>query len=76
MNVKNNFFTKKTPEKIIMNYCNVVRQGVTNRWKLFNLDLSKMEFFEVIGGLLGRQGNLAIQFAKSPLIWNGNPPTK
>lgn len=70
MNVKNNFFTKKTPEKIIRNYCNIVKQGVTNRWKLFNLDLSKTEFFEVIGGLLARQGNLAIQFAQNPLIWN------
>lgn len=41
-----------------------------NRWKLFNLDLSCIEFFEVVGGLLTRQANLTIQFAKNPDIWN------
>lgn len=65
-----NLLLKKTPEKVIMNYCNVVKQGITTRWKLFDLDLSRTEFFEVIGGLLARQANLTIQFAKSPSIWN------
>lgn len=65
-----NLRKKNTPEKTITNYCNVVNQGVSNRWKLFNLDLFKTEFFEVIGGMLARQANLTTQFAKSPSIWN------
>jgi hypothetical protein len=56
--------------KIIYDYCNVVKQGLFNRWKLFSLDLSRVEFFEVVGGLLSRQANLTIQLAKNPGIWN------
>ena len=60
---------KKSLE-IVSNYCNIVKQGLFVRWRLLNHDLSKVEFFEVVAGLLSRQANLTIQLAKNPGIWN------
>ena len=48
------------------------RQELYARWKNWDIDLSKPEQFEVIGGLLARQVTLATQLASAPSIWNGH----
>lgn len=73
MNVKNKTEKEISHKKflqIMSNYCNVAKQGLLVRWRLLSLDLSKVEFFEVVGGLFARQVNLTIQLAQNPGIWN------
>lgn len=43
-----------------------------SRWEQLEIDLYRVETFEVIGGLLSRQATLLIEMASSPSIWNGN----
>ena len=42
------------------------------RWEQLEIDLYRIETFEVIGGLLSRQATLLIEMAEAPSIWNGN----
>ena len=62
--------TQKSLQEIISTYVEMVEDELNKRWKNWNLDLSKQETFEVLGGLMARQVTLATQIAMSPNIWN------
>lgn len=51
-------------------YCELVENNIKERWNKLPIEIYNHEIFEVIGGLMARQGTLAIEFAKNPSIWN------
>lgn len=53
-------------------YAARVRAELDARWQAMSLDLSKREVNEVTGGLLARQGALAIGIAENTGLWNPN----
>ncbi|MBM4288788.1 MAG: hypothetical protein FJ135_11725 [Deltaproteobacteria bacterium] len=62
----------KQINQIIGVFVNKARQELKARWDQWHIDLSKNEFYEVVGALLARQVTLATQLAENPLIWNGH----
>jgi hypothetical protein len=62
----------KEISKIVDNYNQMVRTELLNRWKKWQLDLTKPEIYEVVGALVARQVTLATQLANTPSIWNGH----
>lgn len=60
----------KATEAILRNYVRMVELELSERWEGWSLDLSCNEMYEVIGALLARQVTLAVELAKSHIIWN------
>ncbi len=59
-------------EEIVHQYVDLVNKELDERWTNWDIDLSKNEMYEVIGGLLSRQVTISTQLAKAPSIWNGH----
>lgn len=55
---------------ILEEYVKDARADLQARWSAWELDLSKNETHEVVGGLLARQVSLATELARNPDIWN------
>lgn len=51
-------------------YCEIIHNGLEERWRQIPLELYDSEVYEVLGGLLARQTTLSIQLAENPNIWN------
>lgn len=62
----------KKLHKIIQKYISSVRKELKARWDMWQLDISQVEKYEVVGALLARQVTLATQLANNPSIWNGH----
>ena len=58
--------------EFISGFCDNVTQSFNERWSKITSDLFDKHVHEAIGGLLARQATLAIELAKSPMMWNGN----
>jgi len=54
---------------LIEEYCSTACDEVDDRWRAWEIDLSKSEVHEVLGGLLSRQATLAIEIVSNPGIW-------
>lgn len=57
-------------QELIKGYCNVVKDGLYERWSKFDAEIYNAEISETIGGLLARQATLTMQLASTPQIWN------
>ena len=58
--------------EIVTNLVQGHRAELGARWEVWELDLTKPQLHEVIGGLMARQVSLATQLAQSPSAWNGH----
>ena len=58
--------------EFIDGFCVNVTASFDERWSKITPDLFEKNIHEAIGGLLARQATLAIELARSPMIWNGN----
>ena len=61
-----------TLREFISGFCDNVTHSFNERWSKITPDLFDKHVHEAIGGLLARQATLAIELARSPMIWNGN----
>lgn len=59
-------------EELINGFCENVTENFNERWSQVTPDLFDKHTHEAIGGLLARQATLAIELARSPMIWNGS----
>ena len=57
---------------VMQTYCDIVEQGMNERWEKLPVEIYESETFETIGGLMARQSSLAIDLAMSPSIWTGH----
>lgn len=62
----------KELHKIISNYEINVQEDIKIRWNKWQKDISNIEMYEVIGGILSRQVTIAINFIKCSSIWNAH----
>jgi hypothetical protein len=56
--------------RFLENYCEIVTNGLNERWQKFKIEIYEKETYEAIGGLLARQATLSTQLAMAPQIWN------
>ena len=59
-------------QDIIPTYVEKVRAELSDRWRVWSVNLAQAELHEVIGSLLARQVTLATQLASAPSIWNAH----
>ena len=58
--------------EVMQSYCNVVEQGMNERWEKLPVEIYDSETYETIGGLMARQASLTIELAMSPSTWTGH----
>ncbi|MAX50651.1 MAG: hypothetical protein CMH22_01565 [Methylophaga sp.] len=56
----------------IRDFSENVSLGFEERWAKVKPDLYDKHKHEAVGGLLARQATMAIEMARSPMMWNGN----
>ncbi|MCK4250419.1 hypothetical protein KAX97_03175 [candidate division WOR-3 bacterium] len=69
--MKSDEYWRKISE-IVEQYVTLVRDELCDRWDKWEIDLTKREMHEVIGGIIARQVTLAIYIASTPFIWSGH----
>ena len=58
--------------EVVNEFVKRIRGEMEARWAAWDIDLTKPQFHEVVGGLMDRQVTLATQLAHAPQIWNGH----
>jgi hypothetical protein len=56
-------------EQVVKEYSELAWAELEARWEAWSMDLSQIEIFEVVGGLMAREVTLVTQLAFSPSIW-------
>jgi len=62
--------TRELFQTIIRDYINQVRDELFNRLDNWSSDFKEQEKYEVVGAILARQVNLAVELAMAPITWN------
>lgn len=58
--------------EFINGFCENVTESFNERWSKITPEMFDKHIHEAMGGLLARQATLAIELARSPMMWNGN----